>query len=86
MCPRRNFVACHFQMTSCKGNLHIGPLERIYYPAGISKDDELLFETQDGEIVSYNLYTNEFRKLSLPAAVYPGFTSATLCLKTLISV
>lgn len=54
-------------------------------PVGISKDDELLFETQDGRIVSYNLYMNKFRKVSLPAAVHPGFTSATLRLKTLSS-
>ncbi|PON71184.1 hypothetical protein TorRG33x02_254760, partial [Trema orientale] len=60
----------------------IGPLARIEVPLEFWKDDELLFETRDGLIVSYNLYTQKLRKLPIPGAIYPGLTYANVCLES----
>lgn len=66
-------------------HLEIGPLARSDYPLAFWKYDELLFETKDRQVVSYNLYTKKRRKVPLPSAVCRG-TCATLCLNSLVSV
>ncbi|PON87024.1 F-box associated domain [Trema orientale] len=72
--------------TYWRKHLTTGPLFCIYFPLAFWKDDELLLETRDGRIVSYNLYTQKLRNVPLPGALYPGLTSASLCLKSLVSV
>ncbi|PON47692.1 hypothetical protein TorRG33x02_322470, partial [Trema orientale] len=97
--PKRSWFSSSFEMwvmvdsfggvegsTYWIKHLEIGPLRRVDYPLAFWKDDELLLETNDGRIVSYNLCTQKLRKVHLPGAVYPGFTSATLCLKSLVTV
>ncbi|GMN38305.1 hypothetical protein TIFTF001_007541 [Ficus carica] len=49
------------------------------------KDEELLMETKDGRIVSYNLATQKLRQLRIPGAVL-GTTYADLCLESLVSI
>ncbi|POO01186.1 hypothetical protein TorRG33x02_029400, partial [Trema orientale] len=79
--PRCNGVEASTYWTK---HLTIGPLARIYGPLAFWKDDELLMESWDGLIVSYNLHTQKLRKLPIPGAVYPGLTHASLCFKSLV--
>ncbi|EXC20033.1 F-box/kelch-repeat protein [Morus notabilis] len=58
----------------------------LYSTLTFWKDDEILFETRDGRLVSYNLYSQKLRKLPIHGAVLPGRTSAHLYLKSLVSV
>lgn len=67
-------------------HLTIGPLRCIHSPLTFWKDDELLMETKDGRIVSYNLDTQNLRQLPIRGAVFPGTTFADLYLQTLVSV
>lgn len=67
-------------------HLEIGPLPCLHFPLAFWKCDELLLETRDGRVVSYNLFTRKIRNVRLPGAVFPGFTLATSCLNTLVSV
>ncbi|PON75412.1 hypothetical protein PanWU01x14_043790 [Parasponia andersonii] len=63
-------------------HLKIGPLVCICGPLAFWKEDELLLETRDGGVVSYNLYTRKIRKLPLCGATYsprPKTRKATLC-------
>lgn len=67
-------------------HLTIGPLVCIYFPLTFWKSDELLIETRDGRIVSYNLNTQKFRQVPVPGPVIPGTTYAGLCFQSLVSV
>ncbi|PON49636.1 F-box domain containing protein [Trema orientale] len=67
-------------------HLKIGPLARSDCPLAFWKDDELLFETKDGQVMSYNLYTKKLRKVPLSGGVRRGYTCATSCLSSLVSV
>lgn len=64
----------------------IGSLVCIYSPLAFWKDDELLMQTRDGRIVSYNLHTKKFKELSIPGSLLPDSTRAFSCLRSLVSV
>ncbi|PON55353.1 F-box domain containing protein, partial [Parasponia andersonii] len=72
--------------TYWRKHLTIGPIANIECPLEFWKHDELLFDTSDGQIVSYNLHTQKLRKLPIPGAIYPGLTSVHLYLKSLLLV
>lgn len=67
-------------------HLTIGPLVCIHSPLAFWKDDELLMQTRDGRIVSYNLHTQNFKELSIAGSVFPRLSRAFSCLKSLVSV
>lgn len=67
-------------------HLNIGPLANIMRPVAFWKHDELLLDTRDGRVVSYNLCTKRLRTVPLPGAVFAGFTSASFYFKSLVSV
>ncbi|GMN50282.1 hypothetical protein TIFTF001_019438 [Ficus carica] len=62
--------------TSWNKHLTIGSLVCIYSPLAFWKDDELLMQTRDGRIVSYNLHTQKFKELSIPGSLLPDSTRA----------
>lgn len=72
--------------TSWTKLLTIGPLACIHSPLAFWTEDELLMESRDGLIVSYNLYTQKLRRLPIPGAVFPGKSYADFYVKSLVSV
>ncbi|PON99976.1 hypothetical protein TorRG33x02_041040 [Trema orientale] len=67
-------------------HLTIGPLGCIKGLLDFWKYDELLIETTDGLVASYNLYNRSLRKLPIHEAVLPWATHAELYTKSLVSV
>ncbi|XP_062099635.1 putative F-box/kelch-repeat protein At3g20710 [Humulus lupulus] len=69
--------------------LKIGPLQSTHVPINFWKDDELLLKIyqgyQDGDVVSYNIYTQQLRRVPFPHRE-AGIHYATPCLKTLVSL
>ncbi|PON54140.1 F-box associated interaction domain containing protein [Parasponia andersonii] len=72
--------------TSWNKHLTIGPLVCIHSPVAFWKTDELLMETRDGQIVSYNLHTQKLFRIPITGAVVPGQSHAVSYLKSLVSV
>ncbi|POO03508.1 F-box associated domain [Trema orientale] len=67
-------------------HLTVGPLIGIHSPVAFWNDDELLMDTRDGGILSYNLSTQEIRRLPIHGAVVPGSSYADFFQRSLVSV
>ncbi|PON64558.1 F-box domain containing protein [Trema orientale] len=88
------FIGCGFGYDSYEGNyLFLNPksvcCRGAYYWLNVprTKHDELLLDTRDGRVVSYNLCAERLRTVPLPGAVFAGFTSASsFYFKSLVSV
>ncbi|XP_062098246.1 uncharacterized protein LOC133804111 [Humulus lupulus] len=62
-----------------------GPLQPQYSPFEFWKDDELFLLADMNEFVSYNVYSQQIRKVHFRGKVI-GHKFSTQCLKTLVSV
>lgn len=67
-------------------HLTIGPLVNIRCPLAFWKEDELLMQTRDVQIVSYNLRTQKSRKLPSPGSEWKGTIDVCLYPKSPVSL
>ena len=67
-------------------HLTIGPLENISIPLGFWKDDELLFESRQDRILSYNLYTEKVRTVPIDLMLSPFKYQVESYTESLVSV
>ena len=67
-------------------HLTIGPLENISIPLGFWKDDELLFESRQDRILSYNLYTQKVRTVPIDLMLSPFKYQVESYTESLVSV
>ena len=67
-------------------HLTIGPLARVDLPLRFLNEEELLMESGDGRIVSYNIRTATLRKLHIRGAILETHTYADSYVPSLVSV